>query len=68
MQKRIQSLDHISCTAKIWMTRTNNNHKARSTLYLNTKLAAKYGMNKPCRVAFVDRKDGILIRYLHPIG
>jgi hypothetical protein len=51
----------VYSTATIWLSGGN-----RPTLYIPHELAKRHNLDKPCRVAFYDRKkEGILIRFLH---
>jgi hypothetical protein len=50
---------NIFSTASLWLT-----GRTRPTLYLPVKLARKYRMDKPCRVAFSSHKNGILVSFL----
>jgi hypothetical protein len=51
--------NNIFSSASLWVTGGN-----RPTLYLPIELAKKYRMDKPCRVAFLTHKDGILVSFM----
>jgi hypothetical protein len=58
------SNDVIYSTCSLWLS---GNDRHRPTVYLPTALAAKFRMDKPCRIALIDNGDGILLKFLHPI-
>lgn len=56
-----QQQDFVEATGTVWLSSSPK----RPTLYLPVTLASKYNMHKPCRVAFIDTGDGILIKFIH---
>ena len=59
-KQEIIEQEEIYASATVWMT-----NKSRPTLYLPALLAQKYKMNRPCRVGFIQKDNGILVRFLH---
>lgn len=53
--------NNIHSTSTVWLSGKNK----RPTIFLPTKLAQKFRMDKPCTIAFIDTDDGILLQFLH---